>query len=192
VAAGLLALCLAATLGADTLVLAALMVPVGLGSAVAIAVYGALLANLGFLDGLRTSLLIAGLLLLATTPPASPCDPPHNTRGAAMTPWTSEELTRVGAAEELGIAFLRGDGTLGRPRTIWVVPYRDGPYIRSVNGPRTTPSRALSGAAGPPTRPAPPARALRSRWTERCAALFPRGRLGRACRPSAAPACHSR
>jgi MFS family permease len=32
-AAGLLALCLAATLGADTLVLAALMVPVGLGGA---------------------------------------------------------------------------------------------------------------------------------------------------------------
>ena len=38
-----------------------------LGGALAIAVYGALLADLGFLDGLRTSLLIAGLLLLATT-----------------------------------------------------------------------------------------------------------------------------
>jgi MFS transporter, DHA2 family, methylenomycin A resistance protein len=36
------------------------------GGAVAIAVYGALLANLGFLDGLRTSLLIAGLLLATT------------------------------------------------------------------------------------------------------------------------------
>jgi hypothetical protein len=33
----------------------------------AIAVYGALLANLGFFDGLRPSLLIAGLLLVATT-----------------------------------------------------------------------------------------------------------------------------
>lgn len=42
-----------------------------------------------------------------------------------MTTWTSEELTRVRAAEELEIAFLRRDGTLGRPRTIWVVPYRD-------------------------------------------------------------------
>ena len=52
-----------------------------------------------------------------------------------MTTWTSEELTRVGAAEELEIAFLRRDGTLGRPRTIWVVPYRDGLYVRSVNGP---------------------------------------------------------
>ena len=35
--------------------------------ALAIAVYGALLANLGFFDVLRTSLLIAGLLLVATT-----------------------------------------------------------------------------------------------------------------------------
>ena len=52
-----------------------------------------------------------------------------------MTTWTSEELTHVGTAEELEIAFLRPDGTLGRPRTIWVVPYRDGLYVRSVNGP---------------------------------------------------------
>jgi DHA2 family methylenomycin A resistance protein-like MFS transporter len=100
-AAGLLALCAAAA-GAPTLVLAVLMIPVGLGGAVAIpavtallldtvpaqragtasgvlntsrqlggalaiAVFGALLAHEGFLDGLRTSLLIAGLLLLATT-----------------------------------------------------------------------------------------------------------------------------
>jgi len=43
-----------------------------------------------------------------------------------MTAWTSEELTCIGTAEELEIAFLRRDGTLGRPRTIWVVPYRDG------------------------------------------------------------------
>jgi MFS transporter, DHA2 family, methylenomycin A resistance protein len=35
--------------------------------ALAIAVYGALLANLGYFDVLRTSLLIAGLLLVATT-----------------------------------------------------------------------------------------------------------------------------
>jgi len=52
-----------------------------------------------------------------------------------MTAWTSEELTRIGTAEELEIAFLRGDGMLGSPRTIWVVPYRDGLYVRSVNGP---------------------------------------------------------
>jgi hypothetical protein len=52
-----------------------------------------------------------------------------------MTGWTSQELNRVGTAEELEIAFLRGDGTLGRPRTIWVVPHEDGLYVRSVNGP---------------------------------------------------------
>jgi predicted lipid-binding transport protein (Tim44 family) len=93
------------------------------GGALAIAVYGALLANLGFFDGLRPSLLIAALLLVATTlARASPCDPPHSPEGASMTAWTSEELTRIGTAEDLEIAFLRRDGTLGRPRTIWVVP----------------------------------------------------------------------
>ena len=77
------------------------------GGALAIAVYGALLAKLGFFDGLRTSLLIAGLLLVATTLASSPCDPPHSPEGASMTAWTSEELTRIGTAEELEIAFLR-------------------------------------------------------------------------------------
>ena len=49
--------------------------------------------------------------------------------------WTNDELTRVGAAEELQIASLRRDGMLGSPRTIWVVPYGDDLYVRSVNGP---------------------------------------------------------
>jgi hypothetical protein len=52
-----------------------------------------------------------------------------------MTAWTSEELTRIGTAEELEVAALRGDGRLGGPRTIWVVPHGDSLYIRSVNGP---------------------------------------------------------
>lgn len=52
-----------------------------------------------------------------------------------MTAWTNDELTRVGAAQELQIASIRRDGTLGRPRTIWVVPYGGDLYIRSVNGP---------------------------------------------------------
>ena len=38
-----------------------------------------------------------------------------------MTAWTSDELTRIGSAEELQIASRRGDGSLARPRTIWVV-----------------------------------------------------------------------
>ena len=38
-----------------------------------------------------------------------------------MTTWTSDELTKIGAAEELRIASLRSDGTLRNPVTIWVV-----------------------------------------------------------------------
>ena len=52
-----------------------------------------------------------------------------------MTAWTNDELTRVGEAEELQIASLRRDGTLGSPRTIWVIPYGNDLYVRSVNGP---------------------------------------------------------
>ncbi len=52
-----------------------------------------------------------------------------------MTTWTSDELTRIGAAEELEIASLRRDGTLRNPLTIWVVRHGDDLYVRSVNGP---------------------------------------------------------
>jgi hypothetical protein len=52
-----------------------------------------------------------------------------------MTAWTSEELTRIGTAEELEVAARRRDGTLSRARTIWVVPHGDSLYVRSVNGP---------------------------------------------------------
>ena len=52
-----------------------------------------------------------------------------------MTVWTNDELTRIGAAEELQVASLRRDGALGSPRTIWVVPYGGDLYVRSVNGP---------------------------------------------------------
>jgi hypothetical protein len=52
-----------------------------------------------------------------------------------MTAWTNDELTRVGDAEELEISSARGDGALGSPRTIWVVPHGDALYVRSVNGP---------------------------------------------------------
>jgi hypothetical protein len=51
-----------------------------------------------------------------------------------MTTWTSDELTRIGSAEELQIAPIRRDGSLARPRTIWVVRHGDDLYIRSVNG----------------------------------------------------------
>jgi hypothetical protein len=52
-----------------------------------------------------------------------------------VTAWTNDELSRVGDAEELQIASARRDGTLGRSRTIWVVPYGGSLYVRSVNGP---------------------------------------------------------
>ena len=51
-----------------------------------------------------------------------------------MTAWMSEELSKIGAAEELEIASLRDDGTLRNPVTIWVVRYGDDLYVRSVNG----------------------------------------------------------
>jgi hypothetical protein len=52
-----------------------------------------------------------------------------------MTAWTSDELTRIGAADELEIASLQADDTLRHPVTIWVVRYGDDLYVRSVNGP---------------------------------------------------------
>jgi len=51
-----------------------------------------------------------------------------------MTTWTSDELTKVGAAEELEIASLRRDGTRRKPVTIWVVRLDDDLYIRSIYG----------------------------------------------------------
>lgn len=52
-----------------------------------------------------------------------------------MTAWTSEELDRIGNAQLLRVAPRRADGTLGSPRTIWVVRHGDGLYVRSVRGP---------------------------------------------------------
>jgi hypothetical protein len=52
-----------------------------------------------------------------------------------MSEWTTDELSRIGDADELEIASLRQDGTLRTPRTIWVVRDGDDLYVRSVNGP---------------------------------------------------------
>jgi hypothetical protein len=51
-----------------------------------------------------------------------------------MTAWTSDELNKIGKAEELQIASLRADGTLRKPVIIWVIRLGDDLYIRSVNG----------------------------------------------------------
>src|SRR5512136_3028936 len=57
-----------------------------------------------------------------------------NKRGVPMTAWTSEELNKIGMAEELKIAALRADGTLRKPVIIWVVRVGDDLYVRSAYG----------------------------------------------------------
>jgi hypothetical protein len=51
-----------------------------------------------------------------------------------MATWTSKELEKVAAAEELRIASARPDGTLRNPVTIWVVRHGNDLYIRSGYG----------------------------------------------------------
>ncbi|HET8564688.1 MAG TPA: DUF2255 family protein [Candidatus Binatia bacterium] len=51
-----------------------------------------------------------------------------------MSAWTSEELNKIGKAEDLQIASLRKDGTLRNPTTIWIVRVGDNLYVRSVYG----------------------------------------------------------
>jgi len=55
-----------------------------------------------------------------------------------MSTWTSAELGKIEAAEELDLASARGDGTLRNPVTMWVVRHGDDLYVRSVNGRRST------------------------------------------------------
>ncbi len=63
-------------------------------------------------------------------------DQPHAElkEGVQMTAWTSDELNKIAAAEELQIVSVRRDGTLRNPVTIWVVRYGDGLYVRSYRG----------------------------------------------------------
>ena len=51
-----------------------------------------------------------------------------------MTTWTSDELNKIGRADELEIAPLRGDGTPRKLVTIWVVRLGDDLYVRSYKG----------------------------------------------------------
>lgn len=50
------------------------------------------------------------------------------------TTWTSDELSRIGDAEELRIASTRKDGTLRPFVIIWVVRVGDDLYVRSAYG----------------------------------------------------------
>jgi hypothetical protein len=51
-----------------------------------------------------------------------------------MTAWTTDEIDKIAAAEELQIASARCDGTLRNPVTIWVVRHGDDLYVRSYRG----------------------------------------------------------
>src|SRR5947209_20544318 len=51
-----------------------------------------------------------------------------------MSMWSSDELSTIGAAEELQIAPRRSDGTLRKPVTIWVVRVGNDLYVRSAYG----------------------------------------------------------
>ena len=51
-----------------------------------------------------------------------------------MTQWTSEQLDRIGRAEEAQIASVRRDGTLRKAVTVWVVRNGDDLVVRSVGG----------------------------------------------------------
>jgi hypothetical protein len=51
-----------------------------------------------------------------------------------MAVWTSDELTRIGSAEELRLASERRDGSQRRPVIMWVVRDGDDLYVRSMNG----------------------------------------------------------
>ena len=51
-----------------------------------------------------------------------------------MATWISDELNKIGTAEELRIAPRRREGTLRNPVTIWVVRVGDDLYVRSYKG----------------------------------------------------------
>jgi hypothetical protein len=51
-----------------------------------------------------------------------------------MAGWTSDELDRVGSADELRITSARADGTLRPYVPIWVVRVGDELYVRSYRG----------------------------------------------------------
>jgi hypothetical protein len=51
-----------------------------------------------------------------------------------MTHWTSDQLEKLGKAEEVQIASVRRDGTLRKPVTVWDVRHGDDLYVRSVRG----------------------------------------------------------
>src|SRR5258708_6513909 len=54
--------------------------------------------------------------------------------GVPMTGWKSDQLAKLGAAEEVQIAAIGRDGKPGKPTTIWAVRHGDDLFVRSVRG----------------------------------------------------------
>jgi hypothetical protein len=50
----------------------------------------------------------------------------------SVTAWASDELDKIGAAEELHLSSVRRDGTLRRPVTMWVVRAAAGGLIEVI------------------------------------------------------------
>lgn len=51
-----------------------------------------------------------------------------------MSTWTPETARSLSASQEIQILTRRTDGTLRRPRIIWIVRHDDRVFIRSTNG----------------------------------------------------------
>src|SRR5258708_30164651 len=51
-----------------------------------------------------------------------------------MTVWTSDELSKIGTAEELQLGSVRRDGMLRKPVTIWIIRVDAELYVRSWHG----------------------------------------------------------
>ncbi len=51
-----------------------------------------------------------------------------------MTDWNTDQLDKIGRAEEVQIASVRRNGTRRKPVTVWVVRHGDDLYMRSVRG----------------------------------------------------------
>jgi hypothetical protein len=60
--------------------------------------------------------------------------PTIDTLEAPVPGWTSDELARIGQADELELASLRRDGSLRDPVTMWVIRDGDQLYVRSMHG----------------------------------------------------------
>ena len=51
-----------------------------------------------------------------------------------MTEWKSDQLDKLGKAEEVQIASARRDGTMRKPVTVWAVRHGEDLFVRSVKG----------------------------------------------------------